>query len=592
MPIDLANISNFFLGDGARLAAIVESSDDAIISKDLNGIITSWNRGAERLFGYTEQEMVGQPVTMLIPPERLDEEPSILARIRRGERVEHYETMRCRKDGTAVDVSLAISPILDTHGRVVGASKIARDITERKEAERKLRESEERFRTMADSSPIMIWMVDMKGKVTFLNRTYLEYFGIAIDKTEEFYWPGIVHPDDRDAYVAAFQTSTQERQIFHQRARLRRYDGQWRWFESRANPILGTAGAISGFIGSSMDITEIYESQEALKELGRRKDEFLATLSHELRNPLAPIRNAVEILKSVMPGEPKFEWCRGLIDQQVHHMARLMEDLLDLSRITRNILELRKQPIDLNRVIRDAIETSRPLIETGQHRLTVDLPTESIPLDGDPTRLMQLFANLLNNAAKYMEPKGHIHLTARLAPPAAPGGPPQVIVSVRDTGIGIAPELLPHLFDMFFQAESGKERRFGGLGIGLTLARSIVELHGGSIEVVSEGQGKGSEFSVSLPLPEGRSKSERARLSVANAGNQNKLSTQVLVVDDNKNHVESIAMLLKILGCEVRTAHGGPSALKALTEFSPEFALIDIGLPGIVVSNWHDGSAK
>jgi two-component system CheB/CheR fusion protein len=518
---------------------------------------------------------------MLIPPERLDEEPNILQRIRRGERVEHYETIRRRKDSTLVEISLSVSPIVDSYGQIVGASKIAQDITLPKAVERKLRESEERFRTMADSSPIMIWRTDAAGKTSFLNRTYRNYCGIAADETVNFDWPEIVHPDDRDAYVAAFLTALQQRQTFQQRVRLRRRDGQWRWFDSRANPMIDGSGNISGFVGSSVDITEIYESQQALEELSRRKDEFLATLSHELRNPLAPIRNAVEILKSVRPGESKFEWCRDLIEHQVGHMARLMEDLLDLSRITRNNLELRKQLIDLSIVIRDAIETSRPLIETGQHRLTVDLPTNSIPLDGDPTRLMQLFANLLNNAAKYMEPKGDIHLTAKLVPPAAPGGAQQVIISVRDTGIGIAPELLPHLFDMFFQAESGKERRFGGLGIGLTLARSIVELHGGSIEVVSDGPGKGSEFSVRLPLPEGRSESERVSLSVANAGNPNKLSTRVLVVDDNMNHVESIAMLLKILGCEVRTAHGGPSALKALTEFSPEFALIDIGLPGI-----------
>ena len=443
------------------------------------------------------------------------------------------------------------------------------------------RESEQRFRTMADSSPIMIWMTDTAGHPTFLNSIYLEYFGIAADEAASFDWSGIVHPDDRAGYEAAFQTALHERRTFHQRVRLRRHDGQWRWFESRGNPIVDDAGNMVGFIGSAPDITEIFESQEALRELGRRKDEFLTTLSHELRNPLAPIRNAVEILKSVRPGDAKFEWCRNLIDQQVGYMARLMEDLLDLSRITRDILELRRQPIDLQAVIRDAIETSRPLIEAGEHELTVDLPEQNLTLNGDPTRLVQVFANLLNNAAKYMEGSGQIHLKAEPIPRAEKDSPREVVVSIKDTGIGIAPELLAHLFDMFFQADSGKERRYGGLGIGLTLARRIVELHGGSIKGISEGQGKGSEFIVQLPLAEDSGSGERDHITVANGDHQEKtLSRRVLVVDDNPNQVESIGMLLKILGCEVRPAHDGPSALEVLKEFVPDFALIDIGLPG------------
>jgi PAS domain S-box-containing protein len=376
------------------------------------------------------------------------------------------------------------------------------------------RESEQRFRTMADSAPIMIWLTDTAGHPTFLNSAYLEYFGIAADETAGFDWAGIVHPDDRAAYEAAFQTARRERRTFHQRVRLRRYDGQWRWFESRGNPILDDDGNMVGFIGSAPDITEIIESQEALLELGRRKDEFLTTLSHELRNPLAPIRNAVEILKSVRPGDAEFDWCRNLIEQQVGYMARLMEDLLDLSRITRDILELRKQPTDLLAVIRDAIETSRPLIEAGPHKLTADLPEQNLTLHGDPTRLVQVFANLLNNAAKYMEGSGQIHLRAERR--AETDSPQEVVVSIKDTGIGIAPEFQAHLFEMFFQADSGKERRYGGLGIGLTLARRIVELHGGSIKVISEGQGKGSEFIVRLPLAEDISNRERECITVGN----------------------------------------------------------------------------
>ena len=445
------------------------------------------------------------------------------------------------------------------------------------------RESEERFRTMADSSPIMIWMTDTSGRAAFLNRAYQEYFGIVTQEPAEFDWPRTIHPDDRDAYVAALQSALQNRDTFHHRVRLRRHDGQWRWFESRGNPILNAAGHMVGFIGSSPDITEIYESRQALKELDQRKDEFLATLSHELRNPLAPIRNAVEILKTITPSVPMLDWSRNLIDQQVGYMSRLMEDLLDLSRITRGKLELRKQRTDLRAVIHDALATARPLIDAGQHRIAVDLPGQSMLVNGDPVRLTQLFANLLNNAAKYMEPNGQIRLTATVD--AAPGSASsrEAVVSITDAGIGIEADTLAHLFEMFFQAEDGKERRYGGLGIGLTLARSIVELHGGSIQARSEGPGKGSEFVVRLPLlnhlVDTDSDVDTAAMIVK--PQTKRLSRRVLVVDDNPNQVASIAMLLNILGCVVRTANDAASALDVLQEFVPEFALVDIGLPGI-----------
>jgi PAS domain S-box-containing protein len=573
----------------AWLAAIIESSDDAIVSKDLNGVITSWNQGAERLFGYTAEEAVGQPINIIIPPERLDEEPGILDRIRRGERVDHYETVRRRKDGTLLDISLTISPVITADGQVIGASKIARDVTERKLADRKLRQSEERFRIIADSSPMMIWMTDRLGKAVFLNRSFREYFALMDEDVQGFSWFEAVHPDDREAYVAAFKAALLGQQEFQRRIRLRRYDGSWRWFESRGNLMIDEAGSRIGFIGSSTDITEIYESQQALKELDRRKDEFLATLSHELRNPLAPISNAVEILKTIQPAEPVVQWSRDLIDHQVKFLARLMEDLLDLNRITRGVLEVRKQPCDLRRVIDDALETSRPSIEAAGHQLTIALPAQSMELDADPIRLNQLFTNILNNATKYMDANGKIWLAARIENgkimvsngenegDESPLTFRHVVVSIKDSGIGIESEMLPRLFDMFVQAESGRSRRFGGLGIGLTLARSIVELHGGSIQAASAGLGRGSEFTVRLPLKEELGTAQRR---VAHS-RLNPQPRRVLIVDDNENQVESMTMLLKRLGFEVRAAKDAWSALEILKEFVPEFAFIDIGLPGI-----------
>ena len=249
----------------ARLAAVVESADDAVISKDLNGVITSWNLGAERLFGYAAREAIGQPISMLIPPDRLDEEPSILERIRRGQRIEHYETVRRRKDGTLLDISLSVSPIVEAHGRIVGASKIARDITERKLSERKLRESEERFRTMADNSPIIIWVSDATGNLTFANRAYIEFCGVSLENLPAFDWSQRIHPEDRERYLETFSAALREGHPFHERARVLRWDGRWRWLEARAVPLFDPAGIVTGYLGSSPDITDIYESQQRLK---------------------------------------------------------------------------------------------------------------------------------------------------------------------------------------------------------------------------------------------------------------------------------------------------------------------------------------
>jgi PAS domain S-box-containing protein len=359
----------------AMLAAIVESSDDAIISKDLDGIIVTWNTGAERLFGYAAAEAIGRPVTMLMPPDRVDEEPVILARIRRGESVEPYETVRRRKDGSLMDVWLTVSPIIDEQRRVVGASKIARDITERKRAE------------------------------------------------------------------------------------------------------------------------------HALREADRRKDEFLATLSHELRNPLAPIRNAVDLLGYADGNAAMGAQARGILTRQVNNLTRLVDDLLELSRISRGTIVMQKERVSLADVVASALETSRPAIEAAGHVLETRLPEEPVMVHADPVRLAQIFTNLLNNAAKYTPPGGRIWLTVQ----PVPG---DVTVSVRDTGIGIAPEMLPRVFDMFVQAAEGWTHT--GLGIGLSLARSLAQMHGGSIEGRSEGLGRGSEFVVRLPTLAQEAASSRA----------------------------------------------------------------------------------
>ena len=429
----------------ALLSAIVDFSEDAIISKDLNGIITSWNKGAVRLFGYSAEETIGQSITMLIPANRRDEESEILNRLRRGQRVEHFDTIRIRKDRSLVQISLTISPVKDSGGRIVGASKIARDITARKEME------------------------------------------------------------------------------------------------------------------------------AALKEADRRKDEFLATLAHELRNPLAPIRNAVQILKAKGPPDPELKWGREVIDRQVQVMARLLEDLLDVSRISRNRLELRKERVELVTVVEAALETSRPVIEAGGHALTVTLPPEPIHLEADPLRLAQVLANLLNNAAKYTEEGGRIRLSAERQ-----GS--DVIVSVKDNGIGIIAEMLPRIFDIFAQSPRALLRSPGGLGIGLSLVKGLVELHGGNIEARSGGANRGSEFVVRLPvgvatpLPAAAPPKEDGEPKPAT-------KCRILIVDDNPDSADSLAMLLQIKGYEVGTAYDGEQAVEAAGTLRPDVVLLDIGMP-------------
>ncbi|HEY1231808.1 MAG TPA: PAS domain S-box protein [Candidatus Binatia bacterium] len=433
----------------ATLAAIVESSEDAIVSKDLDGRIMTWNVGAERLFGYRQEEVIGKSITLIIPPDRTGEEVIILQRIRNGERVEHYETVRVRKDGSPIDISLTVSPVKSADGTIVGASKIARDITERKKMERQLLEAD------------------------------------------------------------------------------------------------------------------------------RQKDNFIAILAHELRNPLSPIRNAVKILEMERPDDHDLLAYCDLIDKEAMQINRLLDDLLDISRITTGKLSFQKEAIDIATAVNAAIETSRPVINEAGHNLTINLPAQPLMVEADPMRLAQVFSNLLNNAAKFTEAGGDIRVDV-----ARQDG--QVVVRIKDSGIGMSPELLNKVFDMFVQGETTAAR--SGLGLGLTLARDIVEFHGGTIEGRSDGPGRGSEFAVTLPLANVGSVAATVAASsdpATTVAPRVQSRTRVVVIDDNKSHTLSLQKLIEAMGHEVRVAYDGASAMKLLVNFVPDFALIDLGLPRI-----------
>ena len=354
-----------------------------------------------------------------------------------------------------------------------------------------------------------------------------------------------------------------------------------RYLDFIYQPLAGVDGGFAGVFVEGYDVTERKQAEDALRAEARRKDEFLATLAHELRNPLAPIRHAARISRTPQATSAQIDWSHGVIERQVEHMARLLDDLLDVSRITRGKLELRIERLVLRDQLLSAVETARPLIEARGHRLIFDVPDAKVQIDADPVRFAQIFANLLTNAAKYTDSGGTIHVTARLEND-------RTMIGVRDTGIGIAAELLPQLFEMFSQATSALERSEGGLGIGLSLSRGLVHLHRWTIEAHSAGVGKGSEFIVTMPiLPPIENPAKVAREHAAAAAAVDRL--RVVIADDNHDSADSLSMLVTMLGCAVRTAYSGREALHAIAEFSPHIALLDIGMPEM---NGYDVAQK
>ena len=561
----------------ALLAAVVESSQDAIISKTLDGIITSWNSGAERLFEYSAAEAVGRSILFLIPEERHSEEQMILERLRRGERIEHFETERVTKSGRTLDISLTISPIIDSSGHIVGASKVARDITAQKHAQETLRHSEQRFRFLAEMLPSIVWTAAPDGKITYVNQRWLQYCGLTAEQNSKD-WPEMVlHPEDRERCLSQWIQALREGKPYEIEVRNRRHDGVYRWFMTRAVPLKDQAGQLLVWFGLTTDIHDQKELQEKLREADRRKDAFLATLAHELRNPLAPIRNGLYLLRQVRENAAEFDDTRRMMETQLRHMVRLLDDLLDISRIARNKIQLRKERVELAWVVNDAVEATRPLIDERGHQLSVELPPEPVCLDADPVRLAQVLSNLLNNAAKYTDPGGRVSLSATRRPAPGPNGSTEIVIHVRDTGLGISKEMMPRIFGLFFQADDHASYSAGGLGIGLSLVKNLVEMHGGRVEAHSEGPGRGSDFVVRLPAPDDQ-QVEPAPTPLASGPGA---SQRILVVDDNRAAADTMAKILSFFGHEVRVAYDGQQALAFAQEFHPDAALLDIGLPGV-----------
>jgi two-component system CheB/CheR fusion protein len=476
----------------------------------------------------------------------------------------------------ATEARWFLTRVLPYHGienRLDGVVITFVDITRRKDAEKTVQQTAQKFRGLVEASAQMVWTMDAQGNLVEDAPSWRAFTGQSYDQAKGWGWLHAVHPDDRDiarsAWEKAIDTSAtlvSEFRVFHQASE------RHRWTAVRAVPLRQANGLIDGWVGMNIDISDLRAADDALRDADKRKDEFLAILGHELRNPLAPLATGIQLLRNA-PDKPEIvETVQTMMGRQLQHLVRLVDDLLDLSRISRGRVELKREPLDLRTVIERAVEVSRPILTDNKHKLSVKLPKTPMPVNGDFDRLTQVVGNLINNAGKYTQPGGKIELSARVDDERA-------FVRVRDNGFGIPPDRVNKLFRMFSQVPEHRARAGGGgLGIGLALSRHLVELHGGTVAVASEGLGKGSEFTICLPLT---TEALPAGDELADWDSTAMPQRRVLVVDDNVDAATSLSMMLRIRGHTVHTVHDASAALQSFGRFSPEIVLLDIELPGM-----------
>ncbi len=684
----------------ARLAAIVTSCEDAIISKSLDGTITSWNAGAQRTFGYTAEEMIGQSVLRLCPPDLSHEEAGILTKLSAGEHVEHHETERLTKAGTRLAVSLTISPIRNAAGIVIGASKIVRDITDRKRAENALRESEERFRAlvtatadvvycmnpdwtqmlwldgqdfvmdteeprltwlqeyilpedqprvmagiqeairtksifemehhvqrvdgsfgwtfsraipllnadgqivewfgtlsdetarkqaeeamreseerfrlMADNIAQLAWMADAEGKIFWYNQRWFDYTGTTLEEMQGWGWKAVHHPDHIESVVEKWTAHLKKGEPWEDTFPLRGTDGQYRWFLSRAVPICDAGGIVQRWFGTNTDVTDqraavdaLARAKEHAEAASRAKDDFLAALSHELRTPLTPVLMTASSLEGDTSLSSEVREQLSMMRRNIELEARLIDDLLDLTRISRGMLTIAPVVTDVHELLSHTAEIV--LSDRLGKEVSIVFKQEAVRhhVLADPTRLQQVFWNLIKNAIKFTPAGGSIIVTTRNDAQC------RIILSVEDTGVGISTEALPRIFKAFEQGDASGQHRYGGLGLGLAISRAIMEAHGGTISVESEGRDCGAIFTVALASVDAPAAPSHDSATVSGSVR----TLRLLIVEDHETTRTVLAQLLARRGHQVTTAGTVQDALSAYAAGQFDAVISDLGLP-------------
>jgi PAS domain S-box-containing protein len=532
--------------------------------RDSTGRIIDWtyrdaNANALAMTGHSREALLGRRVSEVVP-ERASRLSSACARVLESRKHDSYEA---EFEGKVFAIT-----IYPGGGDTVVSTAL--DITKRKYAETALRESEERFRELANGIDQFAWTCDPSGQVSWFNRRWYEYTGTRFEEMRGEGWNSVVHPEHRERVLEHFRGCLESGKEWEDTFPLRGRHGQYRWFLSRAIPIRNSSGQVVRWFGTNTDVSELRRLQVALEQADRRKDEFLAMLAHELRNPLTPISNAAEALLHIVPaGASRQRLLAEMVRRQASQLARLIEDLLDVARITQGRIELRMEQVLLRSCIDTAVETVEPLLRAKRQRLTVAQPLESLYVTGDRARIAQCISNLLVNAVKYTGPEGEIRV--RHYSEAEQG-----VIEIADSGVGISEESLPHIFELFFQGDRTLDRSQGGLGVGLATCKQLIEMHGGTVSAHSGGIGHGASFVIRLPLaraPDSHEGETRGRPSGR--------ARRVLIVDDNNDAADSLALVLSLEGHNTSVAYSAEAALDAVRSAAPDFVLLDIGLPNM-----------